>query len=407
MTLLLASSSSTLHRLHRFLLLASSDPARSSPVSCFSPGFSYAVVASVNSSLVSPDASSSTCLFNYSSSQHIYIIIINNHHQSSITIIIILITSVLSVGGRWPWWAARQICHWTRPPGQPLHGRVQGHPHSTCTTAQGDGVPTCLAPGWLGGIQFQAWRPAGGAPRRSCSLLQHMGTTGADKCHSLPTCKPNMDSSISNHEPNQQRSRGSDRVCTTGQSLLPGSTHLRRKRRGRRGKRRGRKRKREGRKRQLKSERLAKSHLRILYWNCDSLSVRRSTAELLCGGADIVCLQETQGGHMKPMDFHPIIKNDEGHGQAIAMRKLIRYKELDVSRWSTKNLHLVAVELMDQPVRNVVNVYACCGTMKEQDWRVLDNLQSTLPGETILCGDFNARGALWGKRDHQSTRRSP
>ena len=109
-----------------------------------------------------------------------------------------------------------------------------------------------------------------------------------------------------------------------------------------------------------------------------------------------MCLQETQRGHMKPMDFHPIIKNDEGHGQAIAVRKQIRYKELDVSRWSTKNLHLVAVELMDQPVRNVVNVYACCGTMKKQDWRVLNNLQSTLPGETILCGDLNARGALWG-----------
>ena len=83
MTLLLASSSSTLHRLHRFLLLASSDPARSSPVSCFSPGFSYAVVASVNSSHVSPDASSSTCLLNSSSSQHIYNIIIINHPSPS------------------------------------------------------------------------------------------------------------------------------------------------------------------------------------------------------------------------------------------------------------------------------------------------------------------------------------
>ena len=30
------------------------------------------------------------------------------------------VNSVLTVGGRWPWWAARQICHWTRPPGQLL-----------------------------------------------------------------------------------------------------------------------------------------------------------------------------------------------------------------------------------------------------------------------------------------------
>ena len=99
---------------------------------------------------------------------------------------------------------------------------------------------------------------------------------------------------------------------------------------------------------------------------------------------------------MKPIDYHDLIKNEAGHGQLIAVRKQIKHKQLDVSRWASQNLHLLAVELEDQPVRNVVNVYACCGTMKEQDWMALDNLQSTLPGETLLCGDFNARGALWG-----------
>ena len=34
--------------------------------------------------------------------------------------------------------------------------------------------------------------------------------------------------------------------------------------------------------------------------------------------------------------------------------------------------------------------------MKEQDWIILDDLQKSLPGETVLCGDFNARGELWG-----------
>ena len=99
-------------------------------------------------------------------------------------------------------------------------------------------------------------------------------------------------------------------------------------------------------------------------------------------------MQETQRAAVKPLDFPLPVENDSGYGQLILIRKSIKYRELDVSRWSSRNLHLVAVELAEQPVRNVVNVYAFCTTMKEQDWMALDELQKTLPGETMLCGDF-------------------
>ena len=62
------------------------------------------------------------------------------------------------------------------------------------------------------------------------------------------------------------------------------------------------------------------------------------------------------------------------------------YKELDVSRWATDNLHLVSVELLEEPVRVVINVYACNSTMEEQYWIALDNLQTIILGETILVG---------------------
>ena len=143
-------------------------------------------------------------------------------------------------------------------------------------------------------------------------------------------------------------------------------------------------------------ERMAKNCLRILFWNCGSLSVRQRTAEVLSSGTDIICLQETQHAIMKPTDFQTPIASNKGHGQLIAVRKGIKHRELDVTRWSSDNLHMVAVELEEQPVRNVVNIYACNQSMKEQDWLVLDELQRTLPGETLLCGDFNARGELWG-----------
>ena len=193
----------------------------------------------------------------------------------------------------------------------------------------------------------------------------------------------------------QRRSRGSygDRAPSLSSSQGIISKRSRRKRRGR-----GRERKRRAgaRKRQLKTERIAKNHLRILYWNCGSLSVRRQTAEMLAYSADVACFQETQRSVIKPPDFHAPVCSDIGHGQLIAVRKDIKYKELDVSRWATDNLHLLAVELLEQPIRNVINVYACNRSMKEEDWMVLDDLQMTLPGQTMLCGDFNARGAGWG-----------
>ena len=94
--------------------------------------------------------------------------------------------------------------------------------------------------------------------------------------------------------------------------------------------------------------------------------------------------------------FEEPVYNRKGHGQVIMVRSTVQFGELDVSKWCSESLHLVAVELLNQPVRNVINVYACNSTMKESDWMVIDDLQRSLPGESVLCGDFNARGALWG-----------
>lgn len=167
-------------------------------------------------------------------------------------------------------------------------------------------------------------------------------------------------------------------------------------RRRRRGRGRDKKRRAGARRKQLKSERLAKNSLRVLYWNCGSMNVRKSTAETLAYQADVVCFQETQRGRIKPADFCEPIYNDEGHGQLILVRKGIKHRRLEVSTWASDNLHLVGVELIDQPIRNIINVYACNASMREGDWMVLDQLQTTLAGETLLCGDFNARGAMWG-----------
>ena len=149
----------------------------------------------------------------------------------------------------------------------------------------------------------------------------------------------------------------------------------------------------------MKTERLGKNHLRVMHWNCTSIEQRRTVVEKVVYSADVVCLQETKLGESKlfePLGFGAPIYNRNGHGQLIMVRSGIQYCELDVSRWNTDSLHLVAAELQNQPVRNIINVYACNCTMKEADWMALDEIQKSLPGETVFCGDFNARGESWG-----------
>ena len=172
-----------------------------------------------------------------------------------------------------------------------------------------------------------------------------------------------------------------------------------RKGRGRKRGGKGRKRRAGARTNQTKSVRLGKSNLRILYWNCRSLEQRGVVAEKLAYSGDIVCLQETKLGERKNFNvagYQNPIYNRAGHGQLILVANAIKFQHLATSRWETENLHLAGVELQDQPVRNIINVYACNNSMSEADWLALDEMQRALPGETVFCGDFNARGSEWG-----------
>ena len=198
----------------------------------------------------------------------------------------------------------------------------------------------------------------------------------------------------------QRSTRRSNGVIPSVRAPCLSSTGVSTKKKHKR-RRGGKKRKRRAgaRRHQSKCERLGKGNLRILYWNCSSLNERGVVAEKLAYSADVVCMQETNLGQYKTfkvLGFGETIYNRDHHGQVVIVRKEIKHKQLDVTRWSSDNLHLVAVELIDQPVRNVINVYACNNAVNENEWLALDDMQRTLPGETIFCGDFNARGSEWG-----------
>ena len=178
--------------------------------------------------------------------------------------------------------------------------------------------------------------------------------------------------------------------------VLPSTTRV--KRRSKRGGK-NRKRRAGARKNQWKCERLAKVHLRMMYWNCRSLDQRGPVAEKLAYNADVICLQETQQGRarsFKPAGYNAVYSS-QGHGQVMLVSREIVYHELDVNRWTSKKLHLQGVELENQPVRNIINVYACNKPFTQAaDWLKLEDLIASLSGTTVLCGDFNDRGEQWG-----------
>ena len=141
-----------------------------------------------------------------------------------------------------------------------------------------------------------------------------------DRVISRLVCKPTMKFHLLQklERENSQKQRGTRgsygaRAPCSSSSQGP-EEQERKKSRRRRGKGRGKKRRSGQRKNQTKSERLAKSNMRILYWNCGSLKNRKAEAEKLAYTADILCLQETQRQVIKPRDFQPPVCNDLGMG---------------------------------------------------------------------------------------------
>ena len=71
----------------------------------------------------------------------------------------------------------------------------------------------------------------------------------------------------------------------------------------------------------MKEERIAKANLRVINWNCRSLTARGVLADKVIYGADVVCLQETRLGtaDYNLDDFHAYYSR-VGHVQAIFVR---------------------------------------------------------------------------------------
>ena len=64
---------------------------------------------------------------------------------------------------------------------------------------------------------------------------------------------------------------------------------------------------------------------------------------MLASDNDIVCLEETQHVVQKQVDFQAPVINKTEHGQLILVGKGIKFRELDVTRCASDNLHIIAL----------------------------------------------------------------
>ena len=96
--------------------------------------------------------------------------------------------------------------------------------------------------------------------------------------------------SNSTNEFTTRRSHGSYGDLAPSLSSSVVNTIIKKGRRKRRGRGRDKKRRAGARKKQLKSERKAKTHLRILFWNCGSLAVGYVRKQLRCWQAVLTSL---------------------------------------------------------------------------------------------------------------------
>jgi len=197
---------------------------------------------------------------------------------------------------------------------------------------------------------------------------------------------------------NSRRSNGDRALCSrplTTDGAVGG--RIRCKRGGKR-----RRRHRAGRRRQeTKSQRLGKNNVRVCFWNCRSVRQRGETLQRLAYDTDVLVLQETrlaeENRRLNVSGFH-VTLNNINHGQAILVRQEMKAIELDLKRYESARVQLqgISLEIKNKMV-NIVNVYACNNALTTAEaWEFLGGIMEDIKGEVVFCGDFNARGQLWG-----------
>ena len=155
---------------------------------------------------------------------------------------------------------------------------------------------------------------------------------------------------------------------------------------------------------------MSRKYFRICSWNCASVAQRGTAViERMAYDFDILCLQETRTRPAKEIELQDflVIQRHEGRGTAMIIPKRLQSKvsTVDVEQWCNDACELQAVRFEKPDGRHksviIINAYIHPGTLtKKEKWEFLEEIEDTYGDCTVMCGDLNARSAMW---DNQGT----
>ena len=194
---------------------------------------------------------------------------------------------------------------------------------------------------------------------------------------------------------NRRRSHGVRALCLTPGSADSEERVRRRRRRGNGERRRHRNRRAGARRTRRKADRLGFNHVRVGYWNCRSARQRGPVLERLIYDFDVIMLQELNTDRYQcPGYISHINPVGQGrHGQGLLVKEEVRHEVLDLSQWNRSAREVQGIQIKISGLSwNLINVYAKVdGSVRQEQWDWLKELEE-LPGDRLLiCGDFNAR----------------
>ena len=138
----------------------------------------------------------------------------------------------------------------------------------------------------------------------------------------------------------------------------------------------------------------------IMQWNCRGYFPNYEEIMSLIRhyNPEVVVLQETMIGNYSPKStsgytfygFSPAGRSLPGDGLAFLIKNNVAHRQITI----TSNMQVFAFQVRLKRLYTICNIYV---TNHDNLSPVqLDHIINQLPSPFVLCGDFNARNALWG-----------
>lgn len=161
------------------------------------------------------------------------------------------------------------------------------------------------------------------------------------------------------------------------------------------------------------SSKIEKKPLKILQWNCRSLSQRLGDLFLLEEelSPDIICLSETTDSNtINVSNYNIVTKNrtSRSGGTTILINKNLKFICTSTTFFALALDNLIDIICIKLSISGYDSLYVCSlySSPRKSGSFTADNLWTNLLcslaslGRVVVCGDFNGHNSLWSNHHH-------